>query len=135
MTHLQKIVAEAKKIRKAHPKKYAKWTDYIKAASKKIKPVKKIGAVKRKTTKSQHKDTKSHNVNVKVVSGIEPHKAKYYIKWTNELGYLETEYFDKYPKYYYWYMGKELTVMRPTNKGTAIIPVYSVKTNKIVTKK
>lgn len=43
MTTLQKIVTEAKKIRKAHPKKYAKWTDYVKEASKKYKaaPVKK----------------------------------------------------------------------------------------------
>lgn len=36
MTKLEKIVKEAQKIRKAHPKKYAKWTDYIKAASKSI---------------------------------------------------------------------------------------------------
>ena len=35
---LTKIIAEAKRIRKAHPKMYAKWTDYVKAASKKIKP-------------------------------------------------------------------------------------------------
>jgi len=34
MTKLEKIVKEAQKLRKAHPKKYAKWTDYIKAASK-----------------------------------------------------------------------------------------------------
>jgi hypothetical protein len=43
-THLQKIIAEAKKIRKAHPNK--KWTDCVKAASKKIKPVKKVIAKK-----------------------------------------------------------------------------------------
>jgi hypothetical protein len=36
MTKLEKIVKEAQKLRKAHPKKYAKWTDYIKAASKSI---------------------------------------------------------------------------------------------------
>ena len=40
MTHLQKIIAEAKKMRKAHPKKFAKWTDYVSAASKKVKPTK-----------------------------------------------------------------------------------------------
>ncbi len=38
---LKKIIAEAKRIRKAHPKKFAKWTDYVKAASKNIKPLKK----------------------------------------------------------------------------------------------
>lgn len=36
MTKLEKIIKEAQKMRKAHPKKYAKWTDYIKAASKSI---------------------------------------------------------------------------------------------------
>lgn len=36
MTKLEKIVKEAQKMRKAYPKKYAKWTDYIKAASKSI---------------------------------------------------------------------------------------------------
>ena len=51
MTTLQKIVKAAKAMKKAHPKKYAKWTDYVKAASRQIKPVKKsapkkkIGAV------------------------------------------------------------------------------------------
>jgi len=46
MTTLQKIVAKAKAIRKAHPKKYAKWTDYIKAASKIVKPVAKKKVIK-----------------------------------------------------------------------------------------
>jgi len=40
---LKKIIAEAKRIRKAHPKKFVKWTDYVKEASKKIKPAKNIG--------------------------------------------------------------------------------------------
>lgn len=34
MTKLEKIVKEAQKLRKAYPKKYAKWADYIKSASK-----------------------------------------------------------------------------------------------------
>lgn len=36
MTKLQQIVKEAQKIRKQYPKKYSKWTDYIKAASKQV---------------------------------------------------------------------------------------------------
>lgn len=36
MTKLQQIVKRAKKIRLAQPKKFAKWTDYIKAASKEL---------------------------------------------------------------------------------------------------
>jgi glutamate 5-kinase len=46
MTHLQKIVIAAKKIKKLHPSK--KWTDCIKAASKQIKPAAKK-AVKKKS--------------------------------------------------------------------------------------
>jgi hypothetical protein len=37
MTTLEKIVKEAKEIKKNYPKKFAKWTDYIKEASKKLK--------------------------------------------------------------------------------------------------
>ena len=36
MNKLQKIVQKAKQIRKLYPKKYSKWTDYIKAASKQL---------------------------------------------------------------------------------------------------
>jgi hypothetical protein len=80
-------------MRKAYPKKYAKWTDYIKAASKKISgldSVKRSGskttvhysrkvATKKTAPKATqaklfgtktHKDTRSHNVNVRVVSGL-----------------------------------------------------------------
>ena len=76
MTRLQQIVNKAKELRKAHPKKYAKWTDYVKAASKSIKPAaKKVGIVKKKATPkktTQHKDTRSHNVNIRVISGMDP---------------------------------------------------------------
>ena len=36
---LQKIVAKAKQLKKQAPDKFAKWTDYVKEASKQIKPV------------------------------------------------------------------------------------------------
>lgn len=124
MTALQWIVKEAKAIKKAYPKRFAKWTDYVaqasaiyakkhkgkspvgkkhakkvvrkKAAKKKVSGVKdsdaikrelakkglkmphgystlkrkrKVGAVKKSAT-TMHKDTKSHNVNIRVMSGI-----------------------------------------------------------------
>ena len=101
MTALQWIVKEAKSLKKSYPKRFTKWTDYVKQASaiyaskhkgkspigkkKVIKKVavkkaakKKVGVIKKKAVKktiskkpiSTHKDTKSHNVNIKVVSGI-----------------------------------------------------------------
>jgi hypothetical protein len=89
MTALQLIIKKAQALRKASPKKFAKWTDYVKAASATIKPKKKatVGAIKKKAIKkaatkkvvkkaatkkatSIHKDTKSHNVRISVVSGL-----------------------------------------------------------------
>jgi hypothetical protein len=130
MTKLQQIVKKAKEIRKAHPKKYAKWTDYIKAASKslagldsvkrsgnkttvnytrhkvatnkKAAPKKTVQAklfgVKKSAPKKKaatHKDTKSHNVKISVMSGIgsvhvvKPNlstkKISYYGIWCEEI--------------------------------------------------
>lgn len=68
MTQLQKIVAKAKTLKKSYPN--AKWTDLIKKASKLVTPAKKsVGAVKKLPARSMHKDTKSHNVNIRVMSG------------------------------------------------------------------
>lgn len=125
MTTIEKIVAEAKKLKKQFPKRFTKWTDYVKQASaiyrsksnpktkKKVgylperykaekeitkiarnlkkstlfpythkenlvragkeyyKNIKVSGVKKpnKKTATSTHKDTKSHNVNIRVVSG------------------------------------------------------------------
>jgi hypothetical protein len=82
MTTLQKIIKDAKSLRTKSPKKYSKWTDYVKEASKKYSSKNTI--VKKKATKkkviskkplSKHKDTKSHNVNIRVVSGVKKKKA------------------------------------------------------------
>lgn len=91
MTAIQIIVKEAKKLKKKFPKKYKTWTEYVKQASviynKKnkakrptVKKKKAISGVKKKTvkkkvakkatSKSYHKDTKSHNVRINVVSGV-----------------------------------------------------------------
>lgn len=93
MTKLEQIVKRAKQIRLAQPKKFAKWTDYVKYASKDladkvvgkkktvgaalakskkkaIAPIKKKPIAAAKKTKTTHKDTKSHNVRINVVSGI-----------------------------------------------------------------
>jgi hypothetical protein len=82
MTALQSIIKEAKSLKAKYPKRYNKWTDYVKQASaiysskhKGKSPVgkkRKVGAAK---PLSKHKDTKSHNVNIRVVSGIKKKKA------------------------------------------------------------
>lgn len=93
MTTLQKIIKDAKTLRAKSPKKYSKWTDYVKEASKKY--ASKSLATKKKTAKKKigvvkpiktHKDTKSHNVNIRVVSGIKKKKAaKKSVKSTSTL--------------------------------------------------
>ena len=94
MTALKWITTEAKKLKKQYPKRFATWREYVAQASaiysakhKGKSPVgkkKTVSGVKKKTVKktvtkkpvkkstgSYHKDTKSHNVNIKVVSGVE----------------------------------------------------------------
>ena len=82
--HLKKITNKAKQLRRANPK--LKWTDAVKKASKLVRPaakkaatkkrvVRKVSGVKKSApkrvpTKKTHKDTKSHNVNIRVVSGV-----------------------------------------------------------------
>jgi hypothetical protein len=78
MNRLKQITTKAKALYKSG--KYAKWTDAIKAASKQTATV---GATKKKTAvkksapkkkaavKSYHKDSKSHNVRISVMSGLE----------------------------------------------------------------
>ena len=61
MTALQTIIKEAKSLRAKNPKKYKKWTDYVKEASKNYsaknksikKPVSKKKVVKKKITKKK----------------------------------------------------------------------------------
>lgn len=76
----KKVVAEAKKLRKKNPGltqpqavKQAWAIMYSKTGTSK-----KVGAVKKKkaTAKSFHKDTKSHNVNIRVVSGVKSKESK-----------------------------------------------------------
>lgn len=91
MTALQQIVKEAKRMRKLHPNKYAKWTDYVKAASKAIKkPGKKVAGTKAKPKPkpATHTDKGSHNVKIKVVSGAKTDVNKFYI---SQLALLNNE--------------------------------------------
>jgi hypothetical protein len=93
MTTLQKIIKDAKSLRAKNPKKYSKWTDYVKEASKKY--ASKTKTDKKKATKrkvgvlkpnDKHKDSKSHNVNIRVVSGVKKKKAaKKAVKRSNTL--------------------------------------------------
>lgn len=64
-----KKVAEVGKVKKSAPKKKAAKKVVKKAAPKK-KAAKKSVAKKSATKSSYHKDTKSHNVNIRVISGI-----------------------------------------------------------------
>jgi hypothetical protein len=100
MTPLKWIVNEAKKLKKQYPHRFKKWTDYVaqasaiyaskhkgkspvgkkhkvsgitkKAAKKKVvkKSVLRKKAVKKSPARMLHKDTKSHNVNIRVMSGV-----------------------------------------------------------------
>jgi hypothetical protein len=115
MTTLQLIIKKAKALRAASPKKFAKWTDYVKAASATIKPKKKatVGAIKKKAVKkaatkkvvkkaatkkatSIHKDSKSHNVKISVMSGSERNDAERVLfeieYWQKVLDKLRNEY-------------------------------------------
>lgn len=96
MTAIQWISKEAKVIRKKHPK--LQWSECIKKASalykakhKVVSKPKKVGSVakpKKTTTSKTHKDTKSHNVNVRVVSGINRDvlsEITRLTKWNDEL--------------------------------------------------
>lgn len=106
MSALKWIVNEAKKLKKQYPHRFKKWTDYVaqasaiyaskhkrkspvgkkrkvsgvtkKAAKKKLvkKSVLRKKAVKKSPTRMLHKDTKSHNVNIRVMSGISEHWLK-----------------------------------------------------------
>lgn len=90
---LKQITTKAKQLYKTG--KFAKWTDAIKAASKqtasvgspkkksakkvakKKTAIKKAAPKKKAAAKSYHKDTKSHNVRISVVSGLQ--KTKFYL--------------------------------------------------------
>ena len=63
MTTLEKIVNGAKEIRKNYPKKYAKWTDYIKESSQKLKGTfdKKKSKLRFKKRTFKHLYTKGKN--------------------------------------------------------------------------
>jgi len=144
-------VAEAKKLRKKNPKltntqalrqafaiSYGKKRAKV-GAAKKSKPTK-VKAKKSKPTSDMHKDTKSHNVNIRVVSGLSkitgiPHKAKYYISY-KENGIKRIEYFDKLPKDYVRSVGGNLFLYRRQFDGTnPLFPIKSVKNNKQVKKR
>lgn len=137
---LKAITTKAKALYKSG--KFKKWTDAIKAASKSIgataKPVKKAKKETASKAKSYHKDTKSHNVNIRVVSGLSkitgiPHKGKYYIDYKkNGVSYID--YFDKLPNGYYKGMDRVLYKSMLTDYGTTLVPIRNVKTGKPVKK-
>ena len=146
----KKVVAEAKKLRKKNPKltqaqavkqawamTYSKKDVSVGATKKKATPTK-VKAKKGKRTSEMHTDTKSHNVNIRVMSGIKkisgiPHKAKYYIK-TKKNGIEHIEYFDKMPQGYYKGMDRILYLTRFEDAGTVLTPIRYAKNDKEVKK-
>lgn len=96
------VVAEAKKLRKKNPKltqaqavkqafaiSYSKKRAGVGAAPKKKAAPTKVKAKKSKRTSEMHTDTKSHNVNIRVVSGIKV-KSKELRKQLEKKGYKLT---------------------------------------------
>jgi hypothetical protein len=65
---------------------------------------------------------------LKKLSGVAPHKAKYFIDFIYQ-GIERTEYFDKLPKDRYKATTGILYVTRLTDYGTALCPLLSTKTN------
>jgi hypothetical protein len=144
------IVKEASKLRKKNPSltqaeavkqawaiSYGKKRAGVGATKKKATPTK-VKAKKSKRTSEMHTDTKSHNVNIRVMSGLSkitgvPHKAKYYIKYKQN-SVDRVEYFDKLPKGYYKGMDRILYVMRFTDSGTSLIPIRNVKNDNSIKK-
>jgi len=125
--------SQKKAVKKAAKKKAV--GSVKKKAAKKVAR-KKVGVVKKATT--MHKDTKSHNVRISVMSGL--HEivgkvtGKYYIDYTTDSGYKKMEFFDKLPKGYYKGMDRTIYVTRLTNYGTSLIPVRYTDNNKDVKK-
>jgi len=145
------VVKEAAKLRKKNPKltqaqavkqafaiSYSKERKGEKLGAVKKKSATKVKATKRKGTE-MHTDTKSHNVNIRVVSGLSkitgtPHKSKYFIKYKID-NIQRMEYFDKLPKDRYVSPSERIVyLMRNTDNGTALVPLRFTKNDLFVKK-
>ena len=135
-TRLEQIVKRAKELKKTAPAS-TKWTDLIKKASKQVTPVRAkatnkatavrnlglSGVKKKRTTKAgSHKDTRSHNVNIRVVSGV---PDNYSFSFGDAKLYTQKQF---------TIFGKvELVVFEPENKKT--ITVLDGKNTTVAVKK
>jgi hypothetical protein len=145
------VVKEAAKLRKKNPKltqaqavkqafaiSYSKERKGEKLGAVKKKSATKVKATKRKGTE-MHTDTKSHNVNIRVISGLSkitgtPHKSKYFIKYKID-NIQRVEYFDKLPKDRYVSPSERIVyLMRNTDNGTALVPLRFTKNDLFVKK-
>lgn len=70
---------------------------------------------------------------LKKISGVLPHKAKYYIDYMLH-GIERTEYFDKLPKGKYRAENNIYYILKLTDAGTSLIPILNVKTNQPIKK-
>ena len=65
---------------------------------------------------------------LKKISGVPPHKAKYFIEFMYQ-GIERTEYFDKLPKGVYKGDNKILYLMKLSDEGTILTPLLYTKNN------
>jgi hypothetical protein len=131
-----KKVAAKKIIRKPSKIDDLLLLDEIKGRAKKVGGLDKITRKGKKTTVHY-----SRVSGLKKLSGVEPHKAKYFIEYKKS-GVSTIEYFDKLPKDLYYAAGYQdpklkgkAYITRFTDAGTSLIPLLFTKNNIQVKKK
>jgi hypothetical protein len=115
--------------------------DEIKGRAKKV-AAKKVAGLDKITRKGKKTTVHYSRVSgLKKLSGVEPHKAKYFIEYKKS-GVSTIEYFDKLPKDLYYAAGYQdpklkgkAYITRFTDAGTSLIPLLFTKNNIQVKKK
>ena len=85
----------ARKVAKKVAKKHTHWKK-VKTHERRVNGVKKVGVVKKSAT-TMHKDTKSHNVNIRVMSGMDNYPIRF-TRITNDY-YGNPRYVVHYPEF------------------------------------
>jgi hypothetical protein len=115
--------------------------DEIKGRAKKV-AAKKVAGLDKITRKGKKTTVHYSRVSgLKKLSGVEPHKAKYFIEYKKSC-VSTIEYFDKLPKDLYYAAGYQdpklkgkAYITRFTDAGTSLIPLLFTKNNIQVKKK
>lgn len=90
LTHKQKLIEAGKKFFDKKFKDIHK-NENLSGMKKKAAAKKKAAPKKKAAAKSYHKDTKSHNVNIKVMSGLGSEKSKTLLSWLAVYGRLQSQ--------------------------------------------